>query len=279
MSHKRERDLEREQIKWVFGLTGGELADKPWEFEEFHETLKHDANYNFRTAREPRAGAFRYWYDGVPDYAEIRDKYSETYRTVVVDELFGAAPSAIRDGQGIWKKVRSFRSSGETECPGRQDEGDVTKDSASNGEYCDYCEANIGEEHGYIYLGDGWGEVIYQLHKSRYLEDEEAPRRESHQRTALTKRSRTLPMQEHGKPVDFAKRRRAVSGYTIEERGAQWQRREPGGKYYIRPAYGEDRIIEGDYKIHSQVPGKYETEAEAEAVARSLFPNAKRVRY
>jgi len=276
MSNRKERDLEREQIEWVFGLTGGELADEPWTVlgAPIH-FFRHDPLQTEAMDEH----VFPYWYEGVPDYSEIRDKYSETYRTVVVDEMGGPVPGALLDKEGgIWKKIRSFRNSGETECPGRQDEGVVTESSASNGKYCDYCEANIGEDHGYIYLGDGWGEVIYQLHKPRYLEDEEAPRRESHQRTALTRRTRT-PMQEHGRPVDYARRYKAVSGYTIEERGAQWQRREPGGRYYIGIAHGEDRMFTGDYTLHDKVPGKYETEAEAEVVARSLFPNAKRVRY
>jgi hypothetical protein len=84
-------------------------------------------------------------------------------------------------------------------------------------------------------------------------------------------------MQGHGRAANYEAKRRAVQFYYINERSEQWIRRDPGGRWHIRVGTGDDRIIADDASIRDRVPGKYETEADAEAVARSLFPNARRL--
>lgn len=194
MRKRSEDDIEREQIEWVFGLTGGELEAEPWEYEEFKEESEYRPAERpaFRYVKRPHSSSFRYWYQDPPDYVDrrelaSRDDYNAVFRTAVVNELYGPAPAALRDAEGIWQKVRSFRNSGETECPNREPQEDddpadlipsdtdprwarpvrrVTVDEASrseSGDECPYCAERIGTAHRYIYLGDGWGEVVYRL--------------------------------------------------------------------------------------------------------------------
>jgi hypothetical protein len=136
------RDDEREQVEYVFGLTGGELDDEPW-------------------------GGFKYNYDGPPDYAasDYPDRYdfNVQYRTVIGDFLFGGPPEVIEDDQGVWHKSGMFTTSGETECP--------LHDQPVEEERCPLCDEARGDEHGYIYIGDGWAEVIFRLELPE--EDEE----------------------------------------------------------------------------------------------------------
>jgi hypothetical protein len=143
--------IERQQIEEVFGLGGGELSDKPWQ-------------------------GFPYWYVGIPDYlgrAEYPDQHSSgiEYRTVVTCLLYGDAPTIIDDGSQRWQRTEHFTSSGETECPWAQaDDGPtVTADQAKDGE-CPLCGESVGSEHRYIYLGDGWSEVIYRNDRTDDLE-------------------------------------------------------------------------------------------------------------
>jgi hypothetical protein len=147
---------EQEQIEWVFGLTGGELSDEPWRCED---------------TETDRARVFQYWYDGAPDYAEPDFIDYDQVRTLVVQELYGAAPFALKDVYGMWRRVGSFTSSGECECPGKsetpakdRDSGGLVEDShCAGGSACTLCEEPKGSEHEYIYLGDGWAEVVYAL--------------------------------------------------------------------------------------------------------------------
>ena len=127
-------DAEREQVSWVFGLTGGELNDEPW-------------------------GGFQYNHDDIPEYAgsDHPDRYDSnvSYRTVVGNFLFGEPPVSIADDDGTWKRRMTYLTSGETECPLRPER--VT------GERCPLCDNDPGEPHGYIYIGDGWCSVSYRL--------------------------------------------------------------------------------------------------------------------
>jgi hypothetical protein len=173
-----EKRIEREQIEWIFGLTGGELSDASWGY--VHETsglstdpdnkcIPCDAHgrsvgaYPFEPDYYVHTGAFRYWFDGAPEYvaSEYRD---QNVRTAVTCALFGMPPEIlwdVTDGTR-WKRVAFYQSSGETECPGQHEDTDkVTADHTAGGNVCVLCDEEIGTEHGYIYLGDGWGEAVY----------------------------------------------------------------------------------------------------------------------
>lgn len=151
-----EAEAEKQQVEWVFGLTGGELADEPW------VTAKGEDEPD--TAHP--VVSFRYWYEGVPDYSKdtFDDWATEQYRTVVKDcSCLVPLPRTLISAEGKWELKATFTSSGETECPGRQDdEGPLVKM-----EQCPLCDTDVGEEHGFIYLGDGWVEGIYQLDTSQ----------------------------------------------------------------------------------------------------------------
>lgn len=150
---------ERSQVEEVFGLTGGELADAPLRY--FGAT---DVGPNRDPLPTHRWWA-RYWYEGRPDY--LPTSHRGSWITLVECELYGSLPSRIQAHGRKWRKIARYASSGETECPGRMDNGsdDLLKvdesDCADDSECCTYCDEEIGEPHGYIYLGDGWGETIY----------------------------------------------------------------------------------------------------------------------
>lgn len=167
----REAQIEREQVEWVFGLTGGELnaGPTPYTYQaEGYDITDH--TYKMMT----KSGHFAYTYDGVPDYAghsEFPDVYDNhvDYFTAVTDCLYGGPPDTITVAGKVYTKVREWSNSGETECCYSQgDDGpNVTEEQAvksdySDRRYCPYCEADEGEEHGCIYLGDGWYEVVYR---------------------------------------------------------------------------------------------------------------------
>ena len=139
--------IEREQVEWVFGLTGGELADEPW------RPLGADGT----------AWVFPYWHDGVPEYAEadFDDVYEATYRTVVCDDTLPDVVIDADDGAS-WQLVKFYSNYGETECPRRQ------ADDPADGLPCDLCGED--DEHGVIYFSDRWGETVY---KQDELDDED----------------------------------------------------------------------------------------------------------
>ncbi len=129
---------ERAQVEQVFGLTGGELSDDPWIIAD----------------EKGQDWTFHFYYDFPPEYAERQFDYTaHTYRTVVRDNMFGEPPDRFNG----WTKKATFSNSGETECPYRNDPLTLVAT-----ETCPLCEALIGEEHGYIYIGDGWAEIVYQ---------------------------------------------------------------------------------------------------------------------
>lgn len=135
-------DTERQEIEWVFMLTGGELNDAPW-------------------------GGFAYNYDGVPEWAasDFDDRFDHEYRTIIGCFVYGSPPEQIVDAEGVWELRATFASSGEAECPLRPE---VVED-----ERCPLCDEPSGEPHGYIYLGDGWAEAVYRL-QSDDLDDDDA---------------------------------------------------------------------------------------------------------
>ena len=144
-------DYEKEQVEWVFGLTGGELEDGSL-VDSKGETIA------------------RFWYKFAPDYAEreLNSKHDHPdFITAVVCEMYGTMPDEFRMGDDVYRKVETYRSSGETECPLRDTEDplDFPKDENGRCVYCDESEDEVkAEGHGYIYLGDGWAEVVY-VHK------------------------------------------------------------------------------------------------------------------
>ncbi len=136
-----EHDLERERIACVFGLGGGEL----------HET---DDRFPDSEGWDGPEG-IAYWYEGVPEYvtvAELGLDFDDEVRTAIVCCIFGHP--APPDG---WRQVATYSSSGEAPCwcsgADDHDEGDGDYDDA---EGCKLCDGD-----GYVFLGDGWAEVVY----------------------------------------------------------------------------------------------------------------------
>lgn len=129
-------DLERDQVAHVFGETGGDLQDESWVATELATGL---------------SWIFHYWTEFVPEYAASDFDDGADYRTVIRDNLFGEPPT---DLEGGWHKVATFASSGESECPAGAGTPSPTP--------CPLCEAPAGIEHGYVYIGDGWAEVVYR---------------------------------------------------------------------------------------------------------------------
>jgi hypothetical protein len=150
-TERTEAQIEREQIEYLFGLTGGELSDKPIDY------IDADGN----------PGTFRYSFDDVPDYAQGMDgefqdrgdRYVE-YFTAIDCLLYSPAKEEIKIGKWVYTLVQTFTSSGETECPAKNAGPD--EDDPFAGVECYLCERSPGEEHGYIYLGDGWSELVYR---------------------------------------------------------------------------------------------------------------------
>ena len=144
-----EQQVEREQVQNVFGLGGGELADDAWD------------------------GVSLYWYEGPPEYATADgldgldlDDDSE-YRTALVCCLFGAPPAP--DG---WSVAGSYTTSGEADCwwcgPGTDWDGSDEQDrvrgetATTNTHYRGKVDCPLCEGDGWVYLGDGWAEVVYR---------------------------------------------------------------------------------------------------------------------
>jgi hypothetical protein len=141
MTDEEQLKLERQQVEWVFGLTGGELADKPIVLKDM----------------EAREWTCHYHYDFYPDYAESeleRQFFLFDKMTIVRDCLYGMPPTVLVDEYGrYWTQIACFASSGETSCP---DTDSIT------GDLCPMCEGIHAEgETSYIYLGDGWRELVY----------------------------------------------------------------------------------------------------------------------
>lgn len=148
---------ERAQIQEVFGLTGGELMDVAW-----------GASYPNDGASMPIV--FTYWYQGVPEYVErefdaLPFDYAPTYRTVCEQELYGMVPERIMDDEGTWTVVKRYSTSGECDCPLRYAPDGASIAKVTGEHDCPLCEESLGEEHGYIYIGDGWSEIVYRLQK------------------------------------------------------------------------------------------------------------------
>jgi hypothetical protein len=127
---------ETAQIAEVFGLTGGELESEPWRSTAIKETSGTLYEVN----------SF-WWYEGAPEWSELAKDTSFEYRTQVRDILFGEPETVLQPGD--WQLVATYLNSGETECH-HADAGIADAD-------CPLCEGD-----GFIYIGDGWAEVVYR---------------------------------------------------------------------------------------------------------------------
>jgi hypothetical protein len=130
------------QLAYVIGVEGW---DDRWEVVDADTDERH---------------AFAYTYDGVPDWVGRREfpdlhSFHVDYRTVVADCLFGSPPKVLRDAAGqVWRWVCSWTHSGEREC---MDHGTAVESGG-----CSWCEGDVGEPHGCVYVGDGWTELVYR---------------------------------------------------------------------------------------------------------------------
>lgn len=176
----REEQIERQQVEQVFGLTGGELETEPWMYWTQTEDSSDGDPLWAKTDRMHELGMMewtgRYWYEGPPEYVERELQRSlgffSTLRTLVNPGGMMSAPyRELYDGQGIWKLVARYDSSGEAECPMRQMDGPDRIVSADD-ERCELCDEDAGETHGYIYLGVCSYEAVYKLDEPEEIEVE-----------------------------------------------------------------------------------------------------------
>ena len=164
--------FEREQVEWVFGLTGGELSDEPLKFQA-RSAYSYGEEYG-----EWEDRSWHYHYDGVPEWAtedfdrDIRHSAGtfgnvQHFTLVEIGCSYGSgAPQTIRFADGsIWHRVAQYAHSGETECPMGScgDDETVGEDSTEGMHRCPLCEEEKGEKHGYIYVGDGCETVYAQI--------------------------------------------------------------------------------------------------------------------
>lgn len=154
-----DQRFERMQVEYVFGLTGGELDDKP---------LNFTAPTKFN-GDQPRT--WRYSYDGVPEWAAREDFPDHndpgvTYFTLIEIGVSyeSYAPEWVRFDDGTtYFRMRQYVHSGECECPMGScgDNERVGEDSTAGMAECPLCGEKRGEEHGYIYVGDST-ETVYK---------------------------------------------------------------------------------------------------------------------
>lgn len=135
-SPEEEKQIEREQVEHVFSLCG-EL-ENPWIADN---------------------DSFPYWFENVPDWCkkDFPDRFDRgvNYRTVIEDCAFSLPPEIITHNNVKWiRKAVLGPSSGECECPLKQDEISEVQ--------CKYCDCDPGQKHEFVFIGDGWCEVVYR---------------------------------------------------------------------------------------------------------------------
>lgn len=146
-----ERDFERQQIEEVFGLTGGELNNKPLNFRAAGVITGNMLDFSWR-----------YHYDGFPEWAEQDFSHpydSEFFTLVEIGVSYqSSAPESItfEDGK-TWVRVRQYTHSGECDCPLGPNGNNETvgEDSTEGLQECPLCEEKKGKKHTYIYTGTG----------------------------------------------------------------------------------------------------------------------------
>jgi len=146
IGHAVEARLEREKVEHIYGLTGGELNRDAW-------------------------GGYLYNYDGVPEWAEDDfpnrlDPGGDYVTCIDIDAPYGTSDDPIECNGKVYVPIMSYQSGGERECPcgpcgaGEEvvgEEGGETEGMSA----CPLCEAEAGEPHGMIYLGEG-AEIVYR---------------------------------------------------------------------------------------------------------------------
>jgi hypothetical protein len=162
-----ESNVEEMEIEEVFGLTGGEL-----ESESFLYTYPADV-----PSTERRSGIFHFWYTGVPEYVEREivnsHPWNARFMTILrtspyeTAEVIFTKDDEAEETETKWQRIHEYSSSGECECPFRHEE-DPEHGKSDDGVPlvgpggCHLCEADPGDAHGHIYIGDGCAEVVYR---------------------------------------------------------------------------------------------------------------------
>ncbi len=180
-----EANLEQEQIEEVLSEQGN-LEKKPLTYRD--GMLEGDLVV--AVSDEHR---HRWWLAFAPEWMNDLDDSREYLTLVSHGGGYGSEEPEylIIDGSGeedeIWKKIAEPAHGAERECiysnwdpETREDvQGTNPKVKLSHtycgthpGRWCRYCEAAIGEEHGYIYIGEG-AETVYMRLVDEEEDDEE----------------------------------------------------------------------------------------------------------
>jgi hypothetical protein len=148
-----ETAIERQQVEYIYGLTGGELNDSPLRY----------------WSEDDSEGFCRYHYDGVPEWAteDFKDancRNVDYFTTINIDNPYGWFAQSMRMADGrVYHLVKTYASGGEAECPCSSSGCDEKVGEGCTKGYveCPLCEATEGEDHGMIYLGTG-SEAVYK---------------------------------------------------------------------------------------------------------------------
>ncbi len=134
------------------------------EFAQIAEVLRIEAS---ALSYQP---AFGLSYDDAPEWLE-RDLqrehgYGSVFCTVVTSGGgYQSAPKEriVEENGTEWILVGTYTHGAETECPGNAEgKSVVTEDHCFAGtDACYYCEASLCEDHGFIYIGEGY-EAVYR---------------------------------------------------------------------------------------------------------------------
>jgi hypothetical protein len=158
---------ERYQVEQVFGLTGGELADEPLKFR-----AKNNPAQEYGDEEDQ---SWLYHYDGIPEWAgdDFPDQYDsgvDYFTLVEIGCSYGSsAPAWLTSTSGqFYLQVKQYASSGECECDGKYNPDGGSDCKVGEGytagmAQCPMCGEGVGEEHGYIYVGDGCESVYMHV--------------------------------------------------------------------------------------------------------------------
>lgn len=184
-----ELDIARARVE---ELSGEQFDERPWGVHALTEERPYVAS-TIGGGRPPQpdfvtpdgielwirtANTRRYFVtDFPPEWAqsELEREFGDDTEFVTVYD--GGNTEYLADSGGtepsVWRRVREF-GLGEHECPfatwDPEAHGEVRKNVVKEsdtwygehpGKWCRLCEAAIGEEHGYIYLGEDAQEVVY----------------------------------------------------------------------------------------------------------------------
>lgn len=162
-----ERDLDREKMEWLVGETGN-FETEPLKYQ----TLERGDEAEIREReKNPTlwAGSEALWLDFAPEWMahdELEDEYPDA-RFLTIYGGQSPYPLLLIDGE-VWELVRDGAHTPEVACPFIDDNDDggeaVRLEHTYCGEYpgerCRFCESELGEDHGVIYMGEG-AEAVY----------------------------------------------------------------------------------------------------------------------